>query len=249
MPFTVIAHSERQSAPVTLTKIAGVSDTHVRVSGDDVYIPDYNQIIGVYAIGHGLGRVQLDSPSLRDFIKPDFFPVVNTTTTATTTSVCLKPRNPISLKTNEALNVSITGGKTGQKSKFSAFTLLSDGPISPVGGEIHTIRFTATNVSTAWSWQDSTITFDQTLPVGKYQVVGMKIYGSNLIFGRLVPVGSFWRPGVPAQTSTSSDEIWDFRDGNFGVFCEFDQLTPPSLELFASAATNGIVGYLDLIKL
>lgn len=249
MPFTTVAHSEAHSTTLTLTKLTGVTDNHVRVSGDDVYIPAFNNLVAVYAIGDGLGRAQLDSPSLRDFVKLDIHPVTDASTTSAIPKVQVKATNPVVLATNEGLNASVTMTEDPGSLRQNVFTFLSDGAIAPVSGEIHTVRFTATNVTDEYTWADSTLTFDQTLPVGRYQIVGMEIYGKNLIFARLVPVGSFWRPGIPGSTATSTEEMTAFRNGNFGVFCEFDQLTPPSLELFASADTDDVVGFMDLIKL
>ncbi|GAI79285.1 unnamed protein product [marine sediment metagenome] len=128
--------------------------------------------------------------------------------------------------------------------------LLADGPITPVKGEIHTIRCTTTLTGVAGAWASGNITFSQDLPVGRYRLVGASIV-LPLTYGlfRFIPVGGRWRPGAIMKQSNGSGEPDIFRNGNLGTWLEFDQLTPPRLEVLETEAVNNPVLYLDLIKI
>ena len=45
MPFTTIAWAESQDAAAAWVKVAGVPDTSVSVSGDDIYCPSLTEVI------------------------------------------------------------------------------------------------------------------------------------------------------------------------------------------------------------
>jgi hypothetical protein len=151
---------------------------------------------------------------------------------------------PLALQPLEPLDVFIQNGAAVMN---RAFLWLCDGPPKPVTGKIYTVRFT-TSISTATaSWVNGVLTFGQTLPAGHYQVVGMRVWSSNSVAARLFFVGGAWRPGVPAETAEDNNEWTDFRFGNTGVWGEFDNTTPPSIDIMGITDTAQ-VGFLDLIK-
>jgi hypothetical protein len=132
---------------------------------------------------------------------------------------------------------------------------LSDGPVLPVTGDIFTLGFTAAITPVIGAWANGPVTFEQTLPVGRYQIVGCDLFddaASFLKMFRLVPIGSPNRPGGATRTSrlTSNEPTLSQRMGRMGVWCEFDHLTPPTVEVVGGVAGGAadFAGVFDLIK-
>ncbi len=255
--FTVVAwDADGGVAHSALTLIAGVADDHVRVVGDDIFVSEMNKLIGVHSMhrdfntGGDSVQAQLSSPSLRavalyDISRSDNnFPGFNPNVGLT-----MFPESPIPLMTNEALNaLMINGASATTRIRVAAF--LSDGPIHPVHGEIHTVRFTSVLVGVANACTAGNINFAQDLPVGRYQIVGASTeIGNTCGLFRFIPVGGRWRPGGLLKEGRTYGEPDIFRFGKLGVWMEFDQLTPPRLEVLETNAVNNPPGYIDLIKI
>ena len=85
------------------------------------------------------------------------------------------------------------------------------------------------------------------LPAGQYQVVGMRVQGTNLVAARLVFQGFPWRPGAPAVNVLGDEDNKYFRMGRMGIWGEFDQTSPPTMDCLGVTDTTQVV-YLDLIK-
>ena len=65
MAFTLVGYTESQDTSNALTAVAALADPHVTINGDDIIIPELNQLLGIYASGTTITRAQLRSPSLR----------------------------------------------------------------------------------------------------------------------------------------------------------------------------------------
>ena len=128
-----------------------------------------------------------------------------------------------------------------------AFLWLCDGPVKPVTGKVFTVRCTAAASLTTATWVNSALTFQQTLPAGHYQVVGFRAWSANGCAARIFFVGGAWRPGAPMGNTEANDNWEDFRYGNTGVWGEFDNTTPPSVDVMGITDTAQVV-LLDLIK-
>ena len=124
----------------------------------------------------------------------------------------------------------------------------SDVPISPARGEVRTIFATTTLTGSTSAWVQSNLTLSDQLPPGQYDVVGMAVYGTNCLFGRLIFPDKTNRPGVLAQQSVS-EYSWDFfRNGNMGTWGTFDQQALPSFEALHYGAGSNPTVAIDVIK-
>ncbi len=63
-----------------------------------------------------------------------------------------------------------------------------------------------------------------------------------------MPVGADHRPGGAIDAGDKAIDCTEQRLGKMGVWCEFDQLTPPSLEICPNKETHWYSLKLDLIK-
>lgn len=247
--FTTVAWYEDVDCGGAYKQIDACADQHIRIHGKHIYIGDLNHIIGVYAAGGGtVLAAYYDSPSLRRICLLDVAPFQQGLTPAGAESYQPFPTNPIALLKNEGLDFYIKATDASASHKFGV-ALLADAALAPVGGEIFSIWGDATITGGAGAWANGNITLRQTLPVGKYQIVGAVCGGTNHIAFRFVPVGAAHRPGgICVQTLDSKVSNYQ-RYGRMGVWCEFDSVTPPTLDVLVNGADAVQKLVIDLIKI
>ena len=251
MPFTTIAWSESQDAAAAWVKVLGVPDTSVSVSGDDIYCPSLNQII-MYGGACDLtvaSQMRFTSPSMLEFGFEEYISNLGSGLTfGDPPQVTDKRSNPIELTEQEAIQNELYNNP-GSAAASYAFMCLSDGPVSPiVGGPIRTVRCTAAASLAALTWASSSLTFPVSLRAGNYQCVGARCNSTNGVVFRLLFQGSPWRPGgiVVNDEAEIGNDIQ--RQGQMGVWGEFDSRTTPQIEILGVTDSAQEV-FLDLIYL
>ena len=249
--LTLIGWQESIDPDDTLSNVAAATDQHVSVAGDRIYVPELNKLVGEYAAqADGAYRAQLQSPSLRRVSLLDIALIQQGLSPSGNESFMPHYDCPIALDVNEGLEAFINKPADGA-AVATILAWLADNPLTPVVGEIFTVRVTATITSIIGQWVNGALTFSQTLPVGKYAIVGASVGedGGDLIAFRFVVAGYGWRAGGLASNNYGARTDPRQRYGGMGVWCEFDSHTPPTLDILAAAAAaQTIVGYLDLMK-
>jgi hypothetical protein len=236
-----------QVAALTLAELNAVADEHLTVSGKDITIPiGLPNVIALMASGATLSRARLVSPSLRSLFLEEIQPFANSaalTPTGEDHEIVERFANPIPLVESEKLNAVVTCGTSG-----CVVAMLADAPITPVTGNIRTLRATASIADSAGAWASGTLSLAQTLPAGRYQVVGLRVVDAYGIAARLIFVGQPWRPGVPCAPSILSRNDQNFRLGRAGVLGEFEFDQPPQLEVLSIGTGTSQEVFLDLIQ-
>lgn len=247
MAFHLIGY-ETSASESALTAITPIPDPTLRVAGNDFYVPaQLNQIVSAAAMINSSAatlRAQIQAPSLRSTLNFDINPIVNGLVFGSLPRCMRMWNTPLQLVTNEPLDVYIQNGAAVMN---RAFILLSDGPLKSVGGKIYTVRATGAATLVTATWVNTVLTFSQTLPSGHYQVVGFRAVGANLVAARIFFVGSPWRPGVYANNASNDNEWPDFRYGNIGVWGEFDNTVPPTVDCLGVTDSSQEFEF-DLIK-
>lgn len=250
--FTTIAFSEVPAVAGTIGTISGVPDQTHRVSSDDIYIGEFNQLVGECAIGPQITDAYLISPSLRRvarkyiaplYIEPSTYPIPITWN--------WHGESPLKLDTNEALNAYVEEVALSAVDNDIIGVWLSKGPIAPIHGEIWTVKVSVSGTFAELAWGNAEGTWTPDLPVGKYQVVGARCYMVGPGLFRFNFVGGYARPGgVCISEEHLSTMPWQ-RNGGMGVWGEFDSTLPPSFDLLPQSVAGETEAYLrvDLIKI
>jgi hypothetical protein len=229
--------------------IAAMPDETLFTSGDIVRVPaPIANLAGAAIVSAAttLTRAQLQSPSLRTLANYDIEPLNNAATPANPPAIAMQPANPLPLMGDESLTME-TLTDHAAAIEIYGFAWLVDGPLQPVQGQIFSVRFTTGITLADGVWTNGNITFQQDLPFGDYQVVGLSVRSANLVAARLVFPGGRWRPGVLGRNAIGDVDNPHFRHGMSGVLGEFNSNTPPSLDAVGVTDTAQ-VGILDLIK-
>ena len=249
--FTTIAYSESLDPEAAYVNHAGVPDPHVAVNGDYIYIPDFaSMLIGCWvgADNTVAPGAYLQSPSLLAAAPYHIDPIDVAIAPVNHDAVHLHPENPFALKAMEGMEALIQCNP-GAATVQALVAFLADGPLSKVTGEIIKLRFTAAITETVSVWSNGAITLSDNLPVGKYAIVGAKMYGTSGVAFRFVLPGEAHRPGMICAATENNQVHPLSRNGGLGVWGEFDSRVLPTIDWLA-VATAGMaqVGVMDLIK-
>jgi len=249
MPFHVVAFQSTQDEGGVYKNLAPVVDPTVSISGNFLYVPELNNLVGYYILGGSTATgCYIQSPSLRRLLNLDVGNIELALVPTNPNLVQLFPLVPVALERYEGLEVLLNADPT-EAETHTAILFFSDGAIAPVSGDIRTVRASASISATAGEWKEGALEFRQTLPVGTYQVVGARVVGENIVAFRFVVIGYAWRPGGIAVASRDKQDPPYQRRGGLGIWFTFDARTPPSLEILTAGSSTSQEVYLDLIKI
>lgn len=120
---------------------------------------------------------------------------------------------------------------------------------SPAAGDVRTIRATSTITRVASAWTEGSLTLQDQLPSGRYQIVGMAAFGTNLLAARFIFPDQQLRPGTIAQQAIG-EYSWDrFRYGNMGVWGSFYSTAVPTVQVLGYGANTSQTYLIDVIKI
>ncbi len=247
MGISLVAWSESVGGAVTQQNITAVPDQHVRTEGDNIVVPEYNKLVGLYGIGVDIQNAQLSSPSMRRFILNDISPVENVALPVFPPDFISRVASPIVLDVEEQLT-GLAGNSNVGAQQESLVVAISDGNVQPVAGPSSTMRATAVAPAIAYGWANAQLVFTQVLPVGTYKIIGARCEQANTIAFRFVFVGGTWRPGTISVVDAQAKDIKDSRFGMMGVWGTFEHLTPPTIDFFGDGTGGAAVIFIDLIK-
>lgn len=208
-------------------------------------------VIGAVAWNDTITRARLNFPSYRDVGLPEIFPLNRTALSTVDYDVCIWGVNGPRVRKTEELGVDTSNGAS-TVDNVTVGLFVADRIDGIPAGRRFTVRGTALQTLVLNAWSIGTLTLDQTLPFGRYGVIGMQAACANGLLARLVfPNSSQWRPGCPVgDTILVNDFRQNFRQGQFGLLGTFDQTSPPQVEILGGAAgaqTPAVI--LDLVEL
>lgn len=246
--FTVGAYSQSHASTSILIATA-ITDPHLTVTNSRIVVPDQlSQIVGAYAQGPDIARGRLQSPSLLALLMPELSPVDTGATPGSPDRFIDYRFTPMQLAPQEQLEFDFANAAAGANIGRGV-VWLADGPITPVSGDVRSVRVTGTTTAVAETWTNVALTFDQALPAGRYQVVGARMFGASMIAFRFVFPGYPWRPGGIGTSSATLVEPPEQRFGNLGVWGDFAHNAPPTMDILCTAGDTAQTGVIDLIKI
>jgi len=213
-------------------------------------VPQSDMLI-VYAKLNGVTglRGRITSPSIRQISPVHIRPIDAALLPATLTRPANWIKNPLRAKALEELAVEVTNSAAGPNNMYTTLGLAL-APIGPIpNGDIFSMRGTGTTTVTASLWSQCAITWADTLPNGRYAVVGLNAFGTTAIAARLIFQDIPWRPGCVAGATDVVIQDEMFRNGGLGVWGSFNNYAMPNVEFLCNAADTAQVVYLDLIRI
>ena len=248
MPWTIAGYSESQDS-ANLVNVAALADSHLRVQGDDLIVPDWAPLLlQALAVGPNLTRAQLVSPTLRRVMNVELSPLVIAAIPASPHRIASFLPDGIELVPDEAVNAQAAEDNAAA-ARATILLWIGDEVPAPIAATIYTVRFTLAFSAAPNAWTNGSINFDQTLQPGEYACVGATLRSTNLQAFRFVVPGAFHRPGGVGSQSAGDLLLPGQRKGGWGEWFRFRHNTPPTVDVLANAADASFVGEMDLVYL
>lgn len=238
------------TAAAVLTDMPAVINDPLTINNNHFILSADAQLLGAYIFGQtDITDAQLQTPELRKVAIPHLNPLDIVTAPSNRTPFIKYRYSPLGLKAGEELTIQLSAGTFTSGNSYYGALWIGDGNYARPMGNVYTALFTSSVAGAAGAWQNGPIVLQNPLPSGNYAVVGMSLYGANVAFGRLWFPGQVWRPGVIGGLVAGFIPPPCFRMGEFGIFGQFVQTSPPSLDVFGTGTLSTQTGFLDLIKL
>jgi hypothetical protein len=248
--FTLVGFDESEDGAGVFVNLAGIPDDHITVTGDDIIVPALNQVVAYAALVDLTVAAQalIRSPRLLERGHEEFIePVASGLTFGAIPEVVDRRLSPLMLDVAESLQARVLDNPA-VAARRRVLVWLADGPIAPIRGDIETVRVTAAVAAAAGVWTNGALTFPSSLKAGRYQLVGARCVATNSIAYRFRFPGYTWRPGGPVANAQSDTDLTMFRNGEMGVWGEFEHRNPPTVDILGITDTAETL-YLDLIHL
>jgi hypothetical protein len=244
-----LANTVNATAAATAMEVTAVDDPQVTKTNSRHLLPQDLFLYAVYGAGTTIDSLKLDMPSLRSMFNPFIFPLDRLILPADEPNICDFSGFEHRLKAAEEIKY-LTANSAGAAEQHYVISFLGDGRRNVTPGPCFTIQATATITTVANTWTSGALTFDQTLPAGRYSVIGMHAFGTGLISARLILPGQHNRPGCIAGQTAGNSGHKMFRMGRMGEYGTFRNTSLPALDVLkGSAAATSCTVLLDLVYL
>lgn len=250
--FTLAAFYSSIANGVAYSGIAAAIDQSMTQDGGGrLQSPGDWNVIAAHALVPNGTAARINAPSLRSLVLPEVQPIKVGTTTATGDGPIEYWNKGPRLVNAEGFQPEISRGGAGAGDCYAGIWI---GPsYTPArSGRAFTLPATSALTTVKGAWVLGALTLGQSLPAGRYAVVGMAAQWAGALYARLVyPGAALYRPGVVGQVAYG-DYPWtqSWRMGQGPDFGEFVFNSQPSIEVFSTAAAAVTVTvWLDLVKI
>lgn len=246
--FTTLAYRESVDSSGGYNDITAVPGTAEYVQNGHQVLRDDLWLIAAYMSSAGLARGRIVSPSLRIVAPPQVRPITQLLLPPTDPNVADYRNGPIRLRGREEIAVEMTSATAGAEVHY-CIMFCGDANFNVPRGVPYVIRATGATTVVAGAWTNVQLTFDDLLPAGEYEVIGMEAQGTTVVAARLVmPLQSLLRPGTLGQAALGGRTWRPFIDGGMGSFGRFVTTAMPSAEFLCNAADTAQTVFLKCIK-
>lgn len=252
--FMLVDYTDSTAAAQTDTDIPLATDSMLPALNNHPLFPVPVHVIFWAGIGLTMTRVRLSTPRVKPILRPVLQPVNQAATVSDPLPMLDYWRDPIMLNPVEETQMLRTN-TTAVAEQDHVVLAVGDSMMNTPPGDMYCGRFTTSFTPTINAWSVGSLTADDTLQVGRYSIVGMRVNDATGIAGRLIfpgapLVGSLpqIRPGVIARKNNAQTDPWPFRFGGIGEFGQFESFALPKLEMMDSGPTANPEVFFDIIN-
>lgn len=247
MPYHLAAGASSIALSAADANIGLLTDVFLTNTNDGYLPPRDLRVLAAYARIPNGTAARINSPLLRIPSQPRLSRVDLAADPPNLPPINTYMDNGPILRTNDPFNVQASRGAVAAAVSQYLLWLSPDMP-TVVKGDVRTVKATAAITGSTTAWVAGAFTFEQGLPYGKYQIVGLAALGLNLLAVRFVLPDSQMRPGTIAQ-QTFGEYGWDWtRFGNLGVWATFNSTAQPIIEILCYGACTAQELEIDIIK-
>lgn len=232
------------AADATLQDITPVPDSLMLIQNSH-FVPQYNyNLLYAYVGGASINRARFVTPSFRQKTTPWIRPIQPSIVPVDEPNIADYRGNPLVFRALEEIELDIMQTSGGALVVMAAAGISKTPNIPAPMGDVFVMRGTGTTTAVAGGWTLAPITWQDTLPAGKYACVGLEAIGVTMVSARLVFEDQWERPGTIAQSLATGNGNPMFRGGGLGVWGRFDANRMPNVEILCNAADTAQEIYL-----
>ncbi len=243
----VLAFRLAASAVANNQDIPGVTDGFASLQNNHYILQQDWWVRWAAVLGAGVTNARLNTPALRAISLPSLQPVETAATAGSRPGIAEFPAAQVRIKAIDETALEASDG-TGAIPINALVGLVDNNNQNIPSGPVSILRATASITAGNGVWGQGTFTLDQTLPAGRYAVIGMDAIGTNLVGARLLFAGGGPRPGVLARTAIANKPDPSFLADSFGNWGEFESTAIPLVELFGNGAPVTQTFFLKVVK-
>lgn len=246
--FHLLAFTSLQAAGAAFADVPGIQDGYATLQNSHYILQQNMEVTHAYSQGATQTEARINTPDLRAVSLPSITPIQAAAAPGDLPGLCVYNEWKPPIKAIDEVAVETSNGAGAPERQIVGLWVRPPGGRMPQMGPVFTVRATASIVLGNLVWGAGSFTFQQTLPAGRYQVIGMDVIGANLIFARLRFPMQGPLPGIVCRQAVGDIPWQHWRLGRAGLFGEFESTAPPTIELFGTAAPVTQTIYLDLVK-
>lgn len=247
MSFHLIAWEASVTNAVE-TDMTPVQDSIMSIQNGH-FMPQSNSFIPfVYVGSANMSRARLITPKFRQITTPFIRPTNGALLPANLTQIADYASNPLQINGLEELQLMVLQGGGGAEVVYGVAGLMKS-PMAPAPmGDVYTLRGTGTTTVTAKAWSQAAMTWQDTLPAGNYQVVGLSGVSTTGVAARLVFEQQTDRPGAIIGATDVITLPRQFQRGYLGSWGLFTGNRMPNVEFLCNAADTAQEIFLDFVR-
>lgn len=229
--------------------LPAVNDNVLTLSNNHYILTQSARVKIAYAQAPFLTLARINTPKLRATSLPYIEPIRVGALPGNLPPAALYETNQLNLDPIDEIAIEVSNNlASGTEVTIAGLFLEMSGTPIPQGPSF-TIRATSSFTATSLQWTSGAIVFDQVLPAGRYAVIGLRVIGPNIVFGRLIFPGGTYRPGTIASDTVSESDGNLVRQGSCGLLGEFDSVAQPQIEIFSNGANTAQTVFMDIIRI
>lgn len=213
------------------------------------FVPAMNRYLMFgMAAGLLLVRARLITPSFRQITTPWIRPLMLGPTLAAVPNIADYRATPLLCRQSEEVQLATTNSAATSGVYVGVFGWSSQSIVPSPAGDVYTMRITSATAAVATTWTLIAATYQDSLPTGRYAVIGLNHFSTTALAARLTFVGQVDRPGCISQVLATDQPHPMFSKGGLGVWGTFQNDQPPNIEVFCGSTDATHELYMDLVR-
>ena len=224
MAFHTGAFAENIDSANAFANIAAVADDRLFTQGDDMRVPELNRLIAAAGGADAVvqPRMRLSSPTLDEMTRYEISPLNSQDAAGVEPDSPQKVDdmriNPLLLGVDEILQCELLNNPAAVQDQWAVLWFADGSPTPETQGRQFTVRATGTTTLVDITWTSVTVTLDDNLPPGNYNVVGLRPESLGCVAARYIfRTGAFFRPGALGVDTVIDIQHPMFRHGGLRV--------------------------------
>ena len=235
--------SSGTTANTQLPALSG--DIFTRTNGN--FLPQRGiNVYAAYCGGATLTHSRIVTPKLRQVTIPYILPVTAAAIPPTNPNIMDLRANPLQLDKLEEFEMQYTDSAGSDKVTGLAF--IGDQFRPAPAGQVLTMRGTSTTAAVSNAWTTLTVTWPDSLPNGRYAIVGFKHFCTNAIAARLIIDGQDWRPGCLSIGTVTDKPSEISMNGGLGEVGRFEQTAMPQVEVLVNGTDADSEVFVQIVR-